>query len=129
MIQATELHQLTFDTSDERTANLAIMLHSMNELLSQGLITDESYVNLHNILRENIETENFLSVVRYLDKREDSNEYHIVVAEFPEKADGTIRVMAEDLNNKNTFYLLTNEEAEEHKNKTDKKEKINHDKN
>ena len=104
MIQATKEHHLTLNTTDERTAGLANMIHNMGAWLREGLINKETYVHIHNILREEIGTENFLSVVGYRDEREESNEYSIRVIEFPEKSDGTIRscVMKDD-----AFYLVT----------------------
>lgn len=112
MIQATNVHYLTLGTTNEKTEGLAEMIHNMGEWLHQGLIKKDTYVNIHDILRHNIGTENFISVVGYLDEREEKNEYSIKVIEFPEKSDGTIRSMklVDD-----TFYLLTKDEENDEK--------------
>lgn len=118
MIQATQEHHLVLATTDERTAHLAEMIHNMSGWLSENLITKETYVHIHNILRQQINTENFLSVVGYRDERLEKQEYSIRVIEVPEKADGAIRKM---LHKEGKFFLLTQEEAEEIKNKTEEK--------
>ena len=111
MIKATMIHQSTLTISDKRTANLAELIHNMGELRSQGLMTNEMFVHIHDILRENLETENFISVVGYLDNREETNEYHILVSEFPEKSDGTIRSLKKG-EGKHDYFLLTEEDEE-----------------
>lgn len=112
MIKATTMHHLTLETTDERTAHLANIIHNMNEWYSTGLITDDTFVHIHDILRANIGTENYLCVVIYSDLREESNEYHMGVVEFPEKADGAIH-LAKKGEEDNEFFLLTEEETEE----------------
>lgn len=126
MIRATTLHQTAFITTDKRTAHLANAIHNMRAWLHEGIMTKETFVRIHDILRANLETENFLSVVGFIDKREESNEYHILVVEFPEKSDGTIRTMKKG-KEENEYFLLTEEEAileatENTTNTTDKKE-------
>lgn len=109
MIQATTIHHSTLTITDERTAHLADAIHNMGAWLNGGIMTEETFVRIHDILRANLDTENFLSVVKHSDQREESNEYHIIIAEFPEKSDGTIRSLRlgeED----NQYFLLTKEE-------------------
>lgn len=123
MIKVTEFHNSTLTITDERTAHLADAIHKMGAWLREGIMTKETYVRIHDILRANLGTENFLSVVGYSDKREENNEYHILVAEFPEKSDGTIRSLKKGVGRLD-YFLLTEEEAilEAIENTTDKKE-------
>lgn len=110
MIQATAIHHLTLTTTDERTAHFADGIHNKGVWIKEGIMTKETFVMIHDILRLNLDTENFLSVVKYCDQREENNEYHIIIAEFPEKSDGTIRSLKlgeED----EQYFLLTEEEA------------------
>lgn len=110
MIKATTIHHLTLETTDERTAHLANMLHNMHEWHSTGFITNDTFVRIHDILRANLGTENFLLVAMYNDNREESNEYRVGVVEFPEKSDGTIRTIIKG-EHENEYLLLTEEEA------------------
>ena len=108
MIKATTEHHVTLTTDDERTASLAEKIHNMGTWLNEGLITKEAYVHIHDILRHNLDTENFLSVVGYRDEREEKNKYIIRVIEFPEKSDGTIRKRK---NIDGEYFLLSFEES------------------
>lgn len=110
MIKSNKSHELTLGTSDKRTAILADAISHMGEFRSEGFMDDNSFIHIHNILRDCLETENYLSVVQYSDQRENDNEYHIIVAEFPEKADG--KIFRVSFNTENEEYsLLTEEEA------------------
>ena len=109
MIKATKAHYITLDTTDMRTASLADAIHNMHEWRLHGFITEETFIRIHEILRANIGTENFIGFTKYCDNREEDGEYHIILVEFPEKADGTIRKMKKG-EEENEYYLLTKEE-------------------
>lgn len=122
MIKATEEHHLTLNTTDEKTAGLANMIHNMGEWREMKLLSDDTFIKIHDILREAVGTKNFISVVAYADMREEYNEYRIILVEFPEESDGSIRTMVGK--GENEFYLLSQEELKAHletENTTDKK--------
>ena len=126
MIKAIKSHHTTLTTTDERTAHLADAIHKMGAWLHEGIMTKETYVRIHDILRANLGTENFLSVVGYRDERDEKSEYHIKIVEFPEKSDGTIRTIKIG-EEENEYFMLTEEEAifeaiQNTTNTTDKKE-------
>lgn len=112
MIKAQHYHTVTFDMSDEDTAELAGFIHNSHKLLLEGKVSKETYVELHNHFRGELETENLISFVGYKIDGE-SYEYTTLIAEFPVKNDGEIhsakRVDNED--GSHDYYLLSTEEA------------------
>lgn len=101
-------HHLTLTTTNEETTELVNVIHNMNKWLHEGIIKKDTFVNIHNIIRQQLDTENFLCIVGHRDEREEKNEYAIRVIEFPEKSDGTLRgLKLED----EKFFLLSLKET------------------
>lgn len=109
MIKESKRTVISLNMENPKTKEFGIFILKGQSWLSAGLITKDTFVRTHDILRDNLDTKNTLCIVNK-GFSEEGKELVLSIVEFDQESDGEIYEI-EYHAEEGKFYMLSMEES------------------